>query len=95
MDSLDLSVDPWFMQNFSLGQLENTCPPSCLPYRRPHPKIKQRPLAFFQMAYDIQDPQLSTFGKHWPGSKRLRQDPKVDAAFSRMGATATNSEIVH
>jgi len=48
----------------------------------------------FQMAYDIEDPQLSTFGKHWPGSKRLRQDPKVDAAFSRMGATATNSEVV-
>lgn len=49
---------------------------------------------FFQIAYDIQDPQLSTFGKYWPGSKRLRQDPKVDAAFSRMGATATNPEIV-
>jgi adenylate cyclase len=40
---------------------------------------------FVQMAYDTHDPQLSTFGKYWPGSNRLRADPRVEDVFVRMG----------
>ena len=35
-------------------------------------------------AYEIHDPQLSTMGKHWPGTNRLREDPRFNEILARM-----------
>jgi eukaryotic-like serine/threonine-protein kinase len=40
---------------------------------------------FTRMACEIRDPQLSVFGKHWPGTKRLREYPGFDETLSSMG----------
>lgn len=40
---------------------------------------------FVQMAYETHDAQLTTFGKYWPGSKRLRDDCQFDKTLVAMG----------
>ena len=41
---------------------------------------------FFRLAYDLRDPQLTTFGKYWPGIKRLREDPQIDDLLMKIGS---------
>lgn len=40
---------------------------------------------FAQMAFETHDPQLTTFGKYWPGSKRLREECRFDEILAKMG----------
>ena len=42
-------------------------------------------MRFARLAYEIRDPQLSVFGKHWPGTNRLREDPSFDKILDSMG----------
>jgi TolB-like protein/Flp pilus assembly protein TadD len=42
-------------------------------------------MRFARLAYEIRDPQLPVFGKHWPGIKRLREDPSFDEILGSMG----------
>ncbi len=37
-------------------------------------------------AYSIRDPQLTTTGKHWPGTRHLREDSRFIEILARMGA---------
>jgi TolB-like protein len=39
---------------------------------------------FARLAYEIRDPQLPVFGKHWPGTKRLREVPEFDEILAGM-----------
>ena len=38
-------------------------------------------MRFARLAYEIRDPQLPVFGKYWPGTLRLREDPSLDGAW--------------
>jgi TolB-like protein/Flp pilus assembly protein TadD len=40
---------------------------------------------FLQTAYETHDAQLTTFGKYWPGSERLRKHYRFDEILARMG----------
>jgi TolB-like protein/Tfp pilus assembly protein PilF len=40
---------------------------------------------FLQTAFQIHDPQLTTFGKYWPGSKHLREACGFDEILGKMG----------
>jgi serine/threonine protein kinase/tetratricopeptide (TPR) repeat protein len=42
-------------------------------------------MRFARLAYEIRDPQLPVFGKYWPGTKRLREDPIFDKILASMG----------
>jgi hypothetical protein len=42
-------------------------------------------MRFAHLAYEIRDPQLSVFGKYWPGTKRLREDPSFNKILASMG----------
>jgi hypothetical protein len=37
-------------------------------------------------AYAIRDPQLATFGKYWPGTRRLRDDCRFDETLTATGS---------
>lgn len=45
---------------------------------------EQEAIRFFQAAYASRDPQLSTFGKYWPGTMRLRKNPSIEELFEAM-----------
>jgi serine/threonine protein kinase/tetratricopeptide (TPR) repeat protein len=40
---------------------------------------------FSRLACEIRDPQLAVFGKYWPSTKRLREDPSFDKILASMG----------
>jgi tetratricopeptide (TPR) repeat protein len=42
-------------------------------------------IGFAQTAFEIHDPQLTIFGKYWPGSKRLREDRRFEKILAAMG----------
>ena len=42
-------------------------------------------IRFLQASYEIRDPQLTTFGKYWPGSERLRERCRFDETLGAMG----------
>jgi serine/threonine protein kinase/tetratricopeptide (TPR) repeat protein len=42
-------------------------------------------MRFAHLAFEIRDPQLSVFGKYWPGTKRLREDPSFNKILESMG----------
>jgi serine/threonine protein kinase/tetratricopeptide (TPR) repeat protein len=42
-------------------------------------------MRFAHTAYEIRDPQLPVFGKHWPGIKRLRADPGFAEILAGIG----------
>jgi hypothetical protein len=42
-------------------------------------------MRFARLAYEIRDPQLPVFGKYWPDTKRLREDPSFDKILASMG----------
>ena len=42
-------------------------------------------IEFLGKACEIHDLQLRIFGKHWPGSHRLREDPRFEAIVAGMG----------
>jgi len=37
-------------------------------------------------AYTIRDPQLTTTGKHWPGTRDMREDSRFIEILARMGS---------
>ena len=43
-------------------------------------------MRFVHEAYAIRDPQLTTMGRHWPGTKRLREDPRFTQILASMGS---------
>jgi len=42
-------------------------------------------IRYVREAYAIRDPQLSHMAKHWPGAKRLREDPRFAEMLASMG----------
>ena len=42
-------------------------------------------IRLFRLAYDSRDAQLTTFGKYWPGAKRLQEDPKIGDLLVNVG----------
>ncbi|HEV2101762.1 MAG TPA: protein kinase [Candidatus Acidoferrum sp.] len=42
-------------------------------------------IQFVQQAYEIRDPQLVVFGKHWIGTKMLLEDPRFAELLARIG----------
>jgi serine/threonine protein kinase/tetratricopeptide (TPR) repeat protein len=42
-------------------------------------------MRFARLACEIRDPQLPVFGKYWPGTKRLREDPSFDKIIASLG----------
>jgi non-specific serine/threonine protein kinase len=43
-------------------------------------------MRYAREAYAIRDPQLATLGRHWPGTKRLREDPRFTEILASMGS---------
>ena len=43
-------------------------------------------MQFAREAYAIRDPQLNHMAKHWPGTKRLRDDPRFAEILAGMGS---------
>jgi hypothetical protein len=43
-------------------------------------------MRFARLAYEIRDPQLPVFGKYWPGTKSLRENPSFDKILAGMGS---------
>ena len=43
-------------------------------------------MRYAREAYAIRDPQLTTMGKHWPGTKRLREDSRFTEILASMGS---------
>jgi len=39
---------------------------------------------YARQAYAIHDPQLTTMGKHWPGTRRLREDSRFRRILAGM-----------
>jgi hypothetical protein len=42
-------------------------------------------IRFAQLAYEIRDPQLPVFAKHWPGITLLREDLRFAQILAGMG----------
>jgi tetratricopeptide (TPR) repeat protein len=42
-------------------------------------------MRYAREAYAIRDPQLTTLGRHWPGTKRLREDSRFMELIASMG----------
>jgi adenylate cyclase len=42
-------------------------------------------MRYAREAYTIRDPQLTTMGRHWPGTKRLREDSRFMELIASMG----------
>ena len=42
-------------------------------------------MRFARMACEMHDPQVPVFGKHWPGTKRLREDPGFAEILAGIG----------
>jgi serine/threonine protein kinase len=46
---------------------------------------REEAMRYAREAYAIRDPQLTTMGRHWPGTKRLREDPRFTEIIGSMG----------
>ena len=46
-------------------------------------------MLYAREAYAIRDPQLTTMGRHWPGTKHLREDPRFTELLANMGTEAS------
>jgi tetratricopeptide (TPR) repeat protein len=47
---------------------------------------REEALRHAREAHAIRDPQLTLMGRHWPGTKRLREDPQFTAILASMRA---------
>jgi len=47
-------------------------------------------IRYAREAYSIRDPQLTTLGRHWPGTKRLREDSRFTEILASMWSEASS-----